>query len=136
MTLQQLASDQFEVRGYVEDLAPLYSACRLSIAPLRYGAGVKGKIVASLSSGVPVVATSVAAEGTGLRHDETVLIADTPAAMADEIVRLYEDADLWQRVSDNGYRFCMDRFSLAAGARKLLPLVDSLIAQTRASAAR
>ena len=71
-----------------------------------------------------------------LRHDETVLIADTPAAMADEIVRLYEDADLWQRVSDNGYRFCMDRFSLAAGARKLLPLVDSLIAQTRASAAR
>jgi glycosyltransferase involved in cell wall biosynthesis len=131
-----LASDQIEVRGYVEDLAPLYSACRLSIAPLRYGAGVKGKIVASLSSGVPVVATSVAAEGTGLRHDETVLIADTPAAMADEIVRLYEDADLWQRVSDNGYRFCMDRFSLAAGARKLLPLVDSLIAQTRASAAR
>jgi glycosyltransferase involved in cell wall biosynthesis len=126
VTFVPAASDQIEVRGYVEDLAPLYSACRLSIAPLRYGAGVKGKIVASLSSGVPVVATSAAAEGRGLRHDETVLIADTPAAMADEIVRLYEDAD----------RFCVDRFSLAAGGRKLLPLVDSLIAQTRASAGR
>ena len=46
------ASNQIEVRGYVEDLAPLHSACRFSIAPLRYGAGVKGKIVASLSFGV------------------------------------------------------------------------------------
>jgi glycosyltransferase involved in cell wall biosynthesis len=131
-----LASDQIEVRGYVEDLATLYSACRISIAPLRYGAGVKGKVVASLSFGVPVVATSVAAEGTGLHHGETVLIADTPTEMADAIVRLYEEADLWQRLSYDGYRFCVDRFSLAAGARKLLPLVDSLIAQTRGSGTR
>ena len=58
-----LASDNIEVRGYVDDLALLFSTCRISVAPLRYGGGIKGKIVSSLSYGVPVVATSIAAEG-------------------------------------------------------------------------
>ena len=58
-----LRSDRIDVRGHVKNLAPLFAACRLSIAPLRYGAGIKGKIVTSLSFGVPVVATSIAAEG-------------------------------------------------------------------------
>ena len=126
-----LASDKIEVRGYVGDLAPLFASCRLSIAPLRYGAGVKGKIVTSLSYGVPVVATSIAAEGAGLRRDETILIADTPNAMADEIKRLYDDDHLWQRLSANGYQVFQDKFSLTAGTQKVLAVVDGLVASAR-----
>jgi glycosyltransferase involved in cell wall biosynthesis len=123
-----LASDQIELRGYVEDLAPLFGACRLSIAPLRYGAGVKGKIVTSLSFGVPVVATAIAAEGMGLRHEEDVLIADAPEAIAGQILRLYNDEDLWQRLSSRGYRRFRDNFSLASGGRKVVSIIDGLVA--------
>jgi glycosyltransferase involved in cell wall biosynthesis len=126
-----LASEKIEVRGYVEDLAPLFASCRLSVAPLRYGAGIKGKIVTSLSYGVPVVATSIAAEGTDLRHDETILVADTPNAMADQIMRLYDDAHLWQRLSANGYQAFQDKFSLTAGAHRVLAVVDGLVASAR-----
>jgi glycosyltransferase involved in cell wall biosynthesis len=126
-----LASDKIEVRGYIEDLAPLFASCRLSVAPLRYGAGIKGKIVTSLSYGVPVVATSIAAEGADLLHDETILIADTPDEMADQIMRLYDDVHLWQRLSANGYQAFQDKFSLAAGALKVLAVVDGLVASAR-----
>ena len=73
-----LAADDIEVRGWVAELAPLFAACRLSVAPLRYGGGIKGKIVSSLSYGVPVVASSIAAEGMELQHEENILVADTP----------------------------------------------------------
>jgi glycosyltransferase involved in cell wall biosynthesis len=124
-----LASDKIEVRGYVENLAQLFAACRLSIAPLRFGAGIKGKVVTSLSYGVPVVASSIAAEGSGLRHGENILIADTADTMADQLMRLYDDADLWQRLSENGYQAFRNKFSQAAGAQKMLDVVNGLIAQ-------
>jgi glycosyltransferase involved in cell wall biosynthesis len=123
-----LASDKIDVRGYVDELEPLFACCRLSIAPLRYGAGIKGKIVTSFSYGVPVVATSIAAEGADLRHDENILVADAPDAMADQVMRLYADADLWQRLSANGYRAFQDQFSLTVGAPKVLAVLDALLA--------
>ena len=126
-----LASDKIEIRSDVEDLASLFASCRLSIAPLRYGAGIKGKIVTSLSYGVPVVATPIAAEGSGLRHEETILIADTPNAIADQIMRLYNDDPLWQRLSTNGYQAFQDNFCLNAGGHKVLAVVDGLVASLR-----
>ena len=57
-----LAGDGIEVLGFVEDLDSLMAACRLTVAPLRFGAGLKGKVSSSLLSGVPVVASSIAVE--------------------------------------------------------------------------
>jgi glycosyltransferase involved in cell wall biosynthesis len=102
---------------------------------LRYGAGLKGKIVTSLSYGIPVVASPIAAEGTGLKHGESILVGSTPEQIADEILRLYEDPCLWQRLSENGYRIFRERFSLSAGARQLIPLVDALTTSRRNRAA-
>ena len=68
--------------GYVEDLAAELERARLTIAPLRYGAGIKGKIGTSLGHGVPCVATPLAAEGMGLKHGKEILIADTPEDFA------------------------------------------------------
>jgi hypothetical protein len=119
------------VRGYVDDLPSLFATCRLSVAPLRYGGGIKGKIVTSLSLGVPVVATSIAAEGMDLRHDDSVLVADDPGAMADQIMRLYAEDDLWARLAANGYRVFQDNFSLEAGQGAVLTLLDGLVAARR-----
>ncbi len=126
-----LSADTIEVRGYVKDLAALFARCRISVAPLRYGAGIKGKIVSSLSHGVPVVATRVAAEGMELRAGEEILVADHPTAMADQIEHLCRDAELWRRLSDNGYKAFQRRFSIQAGERAVLDVVDGLVATTR-----
>jgi glycosyltransferase involved in cell wall biosynthesis len=122
-----LAADDIEVRGYVPDLAPLFDACRLSVAPLRYGGGIKGKIVTSLSHHVPVVATAMAAEGMELRHEEDILVADTPADFADQVIRLSRDDALWTVLSLNGYQAFLDKFELTAGAPNVLAVVDGLL---------
>jgi glycosyltransferase involved in cell wall biosynthesis len=124
--IQALASSRIAVRGYVKSLKPVFDRCRLSVAPLRYGAGVKGKIVTSLSYGLPVVATSIAVEGMGLRREEDILIADTPETMAAEIVRICNDDDLWRSISSNGYSAFEKTFSHSSGAPRILNLVDAL----------
>ena len=125
-----LASERIEIRGHVPELAPLFGACRMSIAPLRYGGGIKGKIVSSLSYGVPVVATSIAAEGMGLRHGDDILIADDPDDIAERIAALYGDADLWTRLAANGYAAFTEKFSEAAGAAKIVRVFDGLLPGT------
>src|SRR5438309_6938521 len=73
------------------------------IAPLRFGDGMKGKIEQALSYGLPVVTTSIGAEGMGLENGREVMIANDAKGFAAALIRLYEDATLWQRLSDNGY---------------------------------
>ena len=129
-----LASDKIKVRGYVADLASLFNPIRLSIAPLRYGAGAKGKIVSSLSYGVPVVASSIAAEGMQPRHKKNILVADDPDVMADQIVRLYGDAGLWLQLSLNGFEAFHTKFSEASGTAKVLAIFDGLMSGSQADA--
>jgi glycosyltransferase involved in cell wall biosynthesis len=90
------------VRGYVPDVEPYLRNARVFIAPLRFGAGIKGKIGEAMAHGVPVVTTSVGAEGFGLTHELDVLIGDDPASFASAIQQLYLQKDLWQRVAENG----------------------------------
>ncbi len=111
------AREDVAILGYVPDVAPYFASCRMSIAPLRYGAGVKGKINQSLAHGLPVVATQIAVEGMHLVDGESVSIADTPAEFADAILRLHADAQLWQRLSDGGLRVMEAHFSFAAAER-------------------
>ncbi|KRD77390.1 glycosyltransferase [Lysobacter sp. Root983] len=107
------------VVGYVEDLKPWFNGIRMSIAPLRYGAGIKGKLGTSLSFGVPSVATSVAVEGMRVVDEQHVLVADEPEAFADQVVRLYNDEALWNRLSQAGLDFVADTYSLDAGLKRI-----------------
>lgn len=112
--------------GYVPDVEPLLASARLTIAPLRYGAGVKGKVNQSMSHGVPVVASAVAAEGMGLIDGEDVLIAAEPHAFAQAMGRLYTDAALWSRLSQAGQQNVQRHFSSDAARTALAALFDSL----------
>jgi len=100
--IQELAGEGVEVLGWVEDLASLFGSVRLSVAPLRFGAGFKGKVATSLAYGLPVVGSSISLEGTGLENGDGVAVADTPAEFAAAIVRLHEDAAQWQAQSQRG----------------------------------
>lgn len=107
--------DGVQVHGHVPDIAPFMDGARIAVAPLRFGAGVKGKVNLSMAHGQPVVATSCAVEGMHLQPGEDVLVADDPRSFADAVVRLYGDAALWQRLAGNGLRNVSRHFSLEAG---------------------
>ncbi|ASK97519.1 glycosyltransferase [Xanthomonas campestris pv. merremiae] len=102
------------LHGHVPDLVPFMDSARIAVAPLRFGAGVKGKINLSMAHGQPVVGTTCAVEGMHLRDGEDVCVADDAEAFAAAIVRLYQDATLWQRLADNGLRNVAEHFSLDA----------------------
>jgi O-antigen biosynthesis protein len=94
-----------DVAGYVPDLTELFARSRMSVVPLRYGAGVKGKVGQSMAYGLPVVATSVGAEGMTLENGKHLLVANTPDEFANAVIRLATDDDLWRRLQANGRRF-------------------------------
>ncbi|GHC08662.1 glycosyltransferase [Thermomonas carbonis] len=102
------------IHGHVPDLQPLLDAVRVSIAPLRYGAGVKGKVNQAMAHGLPVVATTCAVEGMHLRDGEDVLVADDAAGFAEAVLRLHDDDALWSRLAANGRANVAAHFSLDA----------------------
>ncbi len=91
--VRRLARPGVEVLGEVADLGRVFDRVRLSVAPLRYGAGVKGKVLDSLASGVPCVMTPVAAEGLALPPELRALVGADPAELAALILTLHGDAD-------------------------------------------
>ena len=90
-SFQAYAGESVVIEGRIEDLDSLLDRLRFTIAPLRYGAGVKMKLVSSLAAGVPVLCTPVAAEGLGLAPGEGLVLAEGAAAFADAVVQLYDD---------------------------------------------
>ena len=114
-----LANDNVVIAGLQRDVRPFFDSVKLSIAPLRFGAGVKGKINQSMAFGVPVVATSIAVEGAGLLGGEEILVADTPEDFAKAIVALYQSEELWKRISENGLKKTRALYSTDAARTKL-----------------
>jgi GT2 family glycosyltransferase/glycosyltransferase involved in cell wall biosynthesis len=114
-----LATERIVVAGLQRDVRPFFDSIKLSVAPLRFGAGVKGKINQSMASGVPVVATSLAVEGMDLHDREDVLVADEPEEFARALIELYESEDLWNRLSENGIRKTRALYSTDAARKKL-----------------
>ena len=100
-----LASDDVIIAGYIENLNAMMDTMRVSVAPLRFGAGVKGKISSALASGLPVVATTLGAEGMSLTAGTNVLLADDAHGMARVIAALYNDEALWNSLSQAGLEF-------------------------------
>ena len=112
--------------GFVKSLEPWLDGCRLAVAPLRYGAGIKGKVNMSMSRGQPVVATPMAVEGMFAKSGRDVLVADTAEEFAAEIVRLYSDEALWNQISAAGLENVRQYFSVETASRGLQELLNTL----------
>jgi glycosyltransferase involved in cell wall biosynthesis len=123
-----LNSTDIVVTGYVRDVSPYFHNCRVFVSPLRYGAGMKGKIGQSMSYGLPVVTTSIGAEGIGLKDGENALIADMPGAFADAVVRLYTDEALWNEISRKSAEHIEANFSRKALGKKIGELLAGIVA--------
>jgi glycosyltransferase involved in cell wall biosynthesis len=113
--VKALGSDLITVTGFVsdEELAGRYHASRVAVAPLRFGGGMKGKVIEAMRFGLPCVTTSTGAQG--LQDAQSFLqVSDEPATMAAKIVTLLRDDSLWERTSRMSQDFVRERFSEAA----------------------
>ncbi|MBD8897658.1 glycosyltransferase [Rhodanobacter sp. DHG33] len=115
----ELATPGLEFHGRVPDLGPWLESCLASLAPLRFGAGVKGKVNMAMSHGVPVIATLLAAEGMQLIDGRDVLLADDAEGFASTVLRLYGDEALWFRLSERGLANVREHFSFDAASETL-----------------
>ncbi len=111
---QAQAQPGVRMHGFVEDIVPYMDQVRVAVAPLRFGAGVKGKINLSMAHGQPVVGTPCAVEGMHLHDGQDVLVAADATAFAEAVVRLHEDPQLWARLSAGGLANISAHFSLQA----------------------
>lgn len=124
--IQALAADDVIITGFVEDLTPLLDNMRVSVAPLRYGAGIKGKIGTAMAVGLPVVASSLAAEGMSLTDGENILVADGAEAFAGAVVDIYQDQALWNRISESGLLFADKAWGAEAAWQILAAILADL----------
>ena len=113
-----------DVLGFVPDLKPLYDRHRVAIAPLRYGAGMKGKVGQSLACGLPMVATAIGAEGMGLLNETHLLISDDEAAFAANVRRLLHDDILWSNLSMDGRKHIEQTLSMEVVGKVLNKVLE------------
>ena len=119
-----LRSDDINVTGFVSDdeLDDYYRRTRISVVPLRYGAGIKGKVVEALYQGIPVVTTPTGAEGFQ-DAGECLVVAETARGLADAIVSLYQDEQRLAELSRAGVSYCERFFSFPAAKQALQSIV-------------
>jgi glycosyltransferase involved in cell wall biosynthesis len=121
-----------EVTGYVDDPTPYFESSALMVVPLRAGGGMRVKILEALAHGIPVVSTTIGAEGIDVTAGEHLLIADEPAAFAEAVVRLLRDRALADRLAAAGRRHAMSRYDW----RAVCPAIEQVYRQALGMAQR
>ena len=118
-----LQSDDIVVTGFVKDVSPYFDNCRVFVAPLRFGAGMKGKITQCMSLGLPLVTTTIGAEGIGLVNGINALIADDPREFAESVLKLYSDEQLWNSFSKSSIRHIRENYSVEVIRKKFMDIL-------------
>lgn len=118
-TIHALASKHVEVLGYVPETVPYLESTHVSVAPLRHGGGMKGKVGEAMSYRLPVVKTSLGAEGFRLEPSKNLLIGDTPELFSAQVIALLDDSALYNHIFKSGYDFFEKHFSTQAVERML-----------------
>jgi glycosyltransferase involved in cell wall biosynthesis len=130
--LQALAqSGLLTLTGEVADARPYIAGAAVYIVPMRMGGGVRLKLLEALSLEAPVVSTSMGAEGVaGLRDGEHCLLADDPAAFAEQVVRLLDDTALARRLSAAGRALVREHYDWSV----IVPRLDAIYQSIGAAA--
>jgi len=126
--VEQLQDDQegFLIKGFAEDVNEVMQKARVCLAPLRFGAGLKGKLMDAMQNGTPCVMTSIAAEGMFGTLPPNGIIVDEASAFAKASIELYTDADLWEQMSKNGFAVLKSRFDKKEHAKSFHTALNKL----------
>ena len=124
--IAQLASAQIVVHGFVEDLDGLLQTMQVAVVPLRFGAGMKGKVGSALRCGLPVVTTAIGSEGMPAVHGTHLLVADHAVAFAEAVSTLLGSAQQWQHLSEGGLAFAAAEWGPEASLQRLSAILERL----------
>ena len=131
--VRELANiDGVEVTGMVPDIRPYLADSAVFVSPLRFGAGMKNKVLAAMAAGVPVVATSLSVEGINVIDEQEVLLADSPKGLAAAVSRVFDDMYFRQSMEAAGLSLVQDQYSWQNSAERLgrvLQVVDTAAGQ-------
>jgi len=121
------------VVGRVDSMEPELAGADLVAVPIRYGSGTRVKILEAFAHRLPVVATTLGAEGLGVEPDVHLLVADTPPAFAAACIRLLEDRDLRLRLTEEANRFFLERYQWVYARDRMKNLILETARASRAS---
>lgn len=126
--IKQLHSSNFQILGYQKNVDFWFENSRIFVAPLRYGAGVKGKIGQALEYQLPIISSPIGVEGMKLLDGVQALVAETdhPEDFAEKIINLYDNEDLWKKLHDNS-ESGLDLFSVETQEKNILDMINFLI---------
>lgn len=124
--LKERASEQVKVTGFVDDVRPYVWQSSVFVVPLRMGSGTRLKVVESLAMKKPVVSTSLGCEGIAVEDGKSILIEDDPEAFARSILRLFEDRELYDELTENGYEVIKNNYEWESIGDKMLEVYSSL----------
>ena len=126
--------DSVVFTGLLRDVRPVIAQSWLSVVPLRIGAGTRLKIIESMALGTPVVSTSKGAEGLDVKHNEHLLIADTPQAFADSVVRLLREPELRQRLKNRAYELVRQKYDWSVVIPRFSTMVEQIAQESKPAA--
>jgi glycosyltransferase involved in cell wall biosynthesis len=118
--------ERFIVLGRAKDAKEVTEKSKVSLAPIRFGAGIKGKLLESMSCGTPSVTTSVGAEGMTIDDRWGGFMADDPEEFAARAVELYSNKEAWKNAQHEGFELLEDRFSKAIVLGRLKDFLDEI----------
>jgi len=121
-SILKLNSDKFKIIGFAKEVSPYFLNSRIFLAPLRYGAGIKGKIGQSLEFGLPLVTTSIGAEGFNFKENRNSIVGNTSQEIVDNILLLYKNKEVWEKISSDSKKV-IEPFSINTIENKILSLV-------------
>lgn len=111
--------------GYVKDVAPYFSKATVFIAPIIFGSGVRIKILEVMAAGIPVVSTSVGAEGLGVAHRKEILVADPAEDFAKSVVVLLQNTRLRRSLVNNAKRFVKKHYTESLVAKQIYTMLNA-----------
>ncbi len=112
-------NENLVIDGWVANVDAVYNTCRVFVAPLQSGAGIKGKVIGALAYGVPCVLSSIAAEGIPLAHGVDAYIADKPEEWVSAIAKLYESPETWSNMSRQALKFAKNQYGFDKGVTQM-----------------
>jgi len=124
--VEALHSERVNVVGYVEDPAEWLAKTRVHVSPMRYGSGIKLKLLDTIAAGLPFATTAVGAEGLPLGPMQETLVAEEPAAVADLVYALYTDEHLWARAQRDLLDMARSTFDRGTFRRTLVEAMSHL----------
>jgi sugar transferase (PEP-CTERM/EpsH1 system associated) len=125
--VRHLASERIEITGWVDDVRPYMWSSQVMIVPLRSGGGTRLKILEAMAAGIPVVSTTLGAEGLAVVHDKNILIADAAEEFAEAVVRLINQPQLVERITRNARKLVETVYDWSMIAEQLDEAYQSIL---------